>query len=160
MKHNYILLILIFFWSSCAGAQSTNNVIKRVELLDYGILNINKIKTIDTSLTASGKYTIAKMTSVKKTTDLIIAKKHEAFGITYKVIGNPHGTKVLLTIKIIHPPIKGRTSSKAKIWAYIGEPDYTFYSFDEDYELLEGKWKIQIWNKNKKLLEKVFHIKK
>jgi hypothetical protein len=160
MRVSLILAGVILFLSSCAGVNNTPTQISDLNLLDYGLMKINVKKTIEKSTTASGKYNVTDGVEFIETTSNITAKKKTTFGIKYQVNGTPTGRKVDLTVKIIHPKIKGKTVSTAKVKGTIGSWRSTFYTFDEDYELVEGEWRIQVWFENSMLLEKAFMVRK
>jgi len=151
---------IILMLSSCASMQSTPIQINNLQLLDYGLLNISGKKTIDKSTTATGKHNVVDgIEFYNKTTDIFPNLK-DTFGIKYQVNGTPEGKIAKFTFKVLHPPIKGRTMSTAKVKATVGSWRADFYTFDEKYELVEGEWKMQIWDKNQMLLEKTFTVKK
>jgi hypothetical protein len=160
MRITLILASIVFVLSSCAGMQSTPIQINSLQLLDYGLLNINVKKTIDKSTTATGKHNVVDEIEFYKQTTDIFPKIKNTFGIKYQVSGTPDGKIATLTFKVIHPPIKGRTMSTAKVKATVGSWRADFYTFDEEYELVEGVWIMQIWDKNHMLLEKTFTVKK
>lgn len=157
-----IILVLLFCAgiSSSAGAQSTAIQINSLQLLDYGLLNIHIEKTINKSTTATGKHNVIDEIEFYKQTSDISAKINNTFGIKYQVNGTPEGAIANFTFKVIHPPINGRTMSSADVKATVGSWRADFYTFEEEYELVEGEWKLQIWDNNTMLLEKAFTIKR
>jgi len=55
--------------------------------------------------------------------------------------------------------IEGRTQTRDvyELQSWIGQT-YTSYSFDEEWELIPGKWKFEVWHKGKKLCEQSFTV--
>jgi hypothetical protein len=157
-----IILVLLFCAgiSSSAGAQSTPIQINNLQLLDYGLLNIHMEKAIDKSTTATGKHNVIDDIEFYKQTSDITAQIKDTFGIKYQINGFPEGTIADFTFKVIHPPINGRTMSSAQVKATVGSWRADFYTFEEEFELVEGEWTMQIWDKNRMLLEKAFTVTK
>lgn len=88
------------------------------------------------------------------------------FGIRFRAVGAPDGARVVLRSvwKIpepgIHNPNNGNTyrQSVADFTAVIGKPHMRGYQFDEPWEVVSGDWTIEIWQGDRKLLEKSFTI--
>jgi hypothetical protein len=153
------MVSIVLFLSSCAGSQSAPVQITNLQLLDYGLLNINVKDTINKATTATGKHNVVDEVEFYKQTADISPQLKDTFGIKYQINGTPEGNITYLTYKVVHPSIKGRTSSSVNVKATIGSWRADFYTFDEEYELVEGEWKMQIWDKNQMLLEKTFTVK-
>ncbi len=160
MRVSIFLTTIVLFLSSCAGVNSPPTQISDIKLLDYGLMKINVKETIEKSTTASGKYNVTDGVEFLERTTNITAKKKNTFGIKYQVNGTPAGRKVDLTLKVIHPKIKGKTLSSARVKGTIGSWRSSFYTFDKDYELVEGEWKMQVWFESSMLLEKTFTVNK
>lgn len=158
MKITVILSSIFLFLLSCAEVNSSPAQITGLRLLDYGLLHVNIKKTKDKSTTATGKHNVVESAEFYKRTSEIIAKKKTTFGVKYQVNGTQTGKIVNLTYKVLHPPIQGKTMSSVKVKGTIGSWRADFYTFEEDYELVEGNWKMQILDGNKVLLEKIFTV--
>ena len=160
MKLHLTCLAILFFIFGCAGSQVDPKNIYGAEILDYGICTINLKETVSSDTTASGGYNVTEGVKFTKKTTNIPAEKEISFGIKYVVNGKPEGSKVKLKVIAIHPPIKGRTKSSAMVDAKVGTWRADFYTFNENYELVEGEWIFQIYYKNNLLIEKSFTVSK
>lgn len=145
---------------SCAGIESNAAQISEIRLTDYGILRLDMEKAAEAPVTAPGGQNVIRNAVFTEKTTSIPARKGSTFGIQYSVHGNPEGQTVELTYMVLHPPIKGQTSSSAKVKAAIGSQRADFYTFEEEYELVEGAWKMQIHQNDKLLLEQTFFVYK
>ena len=160
MKLHLTCLAMLIFIFGCAGSQIDPKNIFGAETLDYGICIINLKKTVSSDTTASGGYNVTEGVIFKNKTTNIPAEKGISFGIKYVVNGEPEGSKVKLKVVAIHPPIKGRTKSSAMVDAKVGTWRADFYTFNENYELLEGEWIFQIYDRDNLLIEKSFTVSK
>ena len=153
-----LCLVLLVAASGCVGAQINTDKVTDADLLEYGLCSINVKDTTALETTATGKYNVAKGTTFYKKTTKIPALLGSTFGIKYVVNGEPEGKEVNLKLKVTHPPIKGKTLSKATVIARLGIWRADFYTFDEPYELVTGNWTFQIYYEDKLLIDKQFLI--
>ena len=145
---------------SCAGIESNASQISEIRLTDYGILRLDIEKPAETPTTVPGGQSVIREAVFTEKTTSIPARKGTTFGIQYSVHGTPEGQAVELTYTVLHPPIKGQTSSSAKVKTVIGSLRADFYTFEEEYELVEGAWKMQIYDNGRLLLEQTFFVYK
>jgi hypothetical protein len=150
-----IIVIIICVFTSISYAKEK---IIDATLLDYGICNATVKETTNSETTATGQYNIIENTTFTEKTETIPAKLKTSFGIKYIVNGEPQNQEVKLLVRLIHPPIKGKTKSEAEVKAKIGVERFDVYSFDEEYELVPGEWIFQIFYKKQLLVEKSFKI--
>ena len=155
MKSNFTCLVILFLIIGCAGSQFGSQKIFGAETLDYGICTINLKETVSSDTTASGYYNETEGVEFTNKTTNIPAEMGISFGIKYVVNGEPEGSKVKLKLVVIHPPIKGKSKSSAMVEAKIGTWRADFYTFNESYELVEGEWIFQIYQKENLLLEEI-----
>ena len=160
MKSYLTCLAILFFILGCAGSQVDSQNILGAVTLDYGTCTINLKETVSSDTAASGGYNVTEGVIFTEKTSNISAEKGISFGIKYVVNGEPEGSKVKLKVVAIHPPIKGNIKSSAMVEAKIGTWRADFYTFNENYELVEGEWIFQIYHKNNLLIEKSFMVSK
>lgn len=159
MKFIASFIVTLVLITGCTGINTTPVNVSNLELLDYGLLNISVKNQIDMATTATGKHNVTVGVEFYETTNEIEAIKNKTFGIKYKITGTPVGEIANFTFKVTHPPINGKTESKVKIKGKIGSWRADFYTFDEDYELVAGEWKMQILEQSSTLLEQIFNVK-
>jgi len=100
---------------------------------------------------------------VKSTTD-IKAAIGTSFGIRVKLTGEPKDTVVTCGFRWLHPKmtdVPSGLSSEVDGWEShrrIGHPRYIGYTFDNQWELVPGKWTIQVMLGRKIVAEKTFNV--
>ena len=120
--------------------------------------------TLDAPNTISGKANNVIASQLVQSTTTIKAAVGTTFGILVKLFGEPGGAVVTSHFRCIHPkltdPASGR-SSETDDWESprpIGTPRYVSYTFDRDWELVAGRWTIQVMSDGKILAEKTFEV--
>lgn len=94
----------------------------------------------------------------------IKAKLGTRFGIQVLVGGSPKRQVANLLTKVIHPPLPvNDTDQTTEIDTWespmnIGVPRFTGWNFEDQKELVPGKWTIQILYRDEVLAEKVFDV--
>ncbi len=127
------------------------------ELLKFGNYVAESSQVVDAD-TPSGKLT--KSTNVKfvSQTDRVSNALNTSFGIQYVLNGPRQGEEVVVTMRILHPKIKGNT---VKTWISrptTGAPAHLGYGFDFEYERVPGTWTFQIIYGEQILIEKSFEV--
>jgi hypothetical protein len=105
------------------------------------------------------EYVIA---GFKHYTDEIHAEIGTTFGLKCEYIGETDSSKEY-TVKIFHPayttgPQKGVEGDSHTKMFKKGGVDYFLWEFMHDYELVPGKWEMQVFDKKKKIYSKTFQI--
>ena len=101
-----------------------------------------------------------------KTTNRIPGLLGSMMGIDYVIDGKPKGQKVKIVIKLLHPPTKNpqsktaTTESEQPLEQEIGKIQSIRFELGEKWEVVPGKWTIQIFYENRKLGEKIFTVYK
>ena len=88
------------------------------------------------------------------------------FGFRYRIVGKPDGQAVELRKVVVYPrggvqPPKSAQplqTTDRRLVKVIGGTSYTDYSLDEPWELVPGKWTMQLWQGSRKLAEKSFTV--
>jgi Domain of unknown function (DUF3859) len=153
-----ISLLLATVGSACA------QTVTGAEIVEFG-----KFNAVAHTIAPAPQTTLG---SIKGTTQEVLIEKTtkiEAFlgtrfGIRFKLIGEPAGEVVTCTIRGTHPkftnPASGRTTEVDQ-WEskrHIGEAEYTGFSFESRWELVPGRWTIQVVYDSKVVAEKTFDV--
>ena len=95
----------------------------------------------------------------------VLAKIGTRFGIQVLVHGKIRGDIVNeLTTRVTHPPITNPVTEKTSTtdeWQSpmnIGIPRFAGWVFEESWEMVPGKWKIEILSKGTSLVSKEFNV--
>jgi len=132
------------------------------EIVEYGILK--KLKS-ERFLALEGTVRQKVGTQFVQSTSAIEASVGKTFGIGVKFLGEPDGAIIPCHFRCIHPKLtdaaSGRTNNVDE-WegtCFIGQVRYTSYTFDYQWELVSGKWTIQVVYGGKVVAEKAFDVR-
>jgi hypothetical protein len=137
-----------------------------IEVTEYGLYTLN-ITGTQREATGVSRNTVGDIRHAA-TTRTVPAQIGVRFGFRYRVNGNPQGQKVELKRITIFPAPGLKTPNSAQplqkteytIVREIGALSYTGYGLEDPWELVPGKWTIQIWQGSRKLAEQVFTVVK
>jgi hypothetical protein len=153
-------VMILALTSACFAANVTG-----AEIVEYGVFD--KIRSVGPRKDAgsvTGQVDQVPEVRLKEKTSTVVAALGTNFGIVIKLTGDPAGELVDCSIRWIHPkltnPNSGRTTERNEIWSQrrIGEPEPTGYTFENAWEMVPGKWTIQLICKSKVLAEKTFDV--
>jgi hypothetical protein len=135
-----------------------------VAIKEYGIYDTLRKGVTDDPSSVTGKINELEAARLSKITDRIPL----IIGLTFGMKVVVHSTRDIKSVqlrKIYRYPLLGiadpKTGTVYLIQEYLGTyvvgKDYFIsYTFDEIHELLPGRWRIEIWDGDNKLAEKVF----
>ncbi len=134
-----------------------------VAIIDHGIY---RAETVRTERLANGfNSNIVKNICHVATTEAIPARMGVQFGFRYRLDGAPTGGVVTLTRVTRFPqPVKPSGGSVAQslsdrdVPMRIGTESYIGYGFDHAWELVSGRWAIELWYEKKMLAQQLFQI--
>jgi hypothetical protein len=131
------------------------------DITEVGIYTARVVKTYEVPSVAGGtNHWLDSFTLVQATTN-VPARLGTRFGFRYTIRGTPSNAPIVLMMVGEHPPYKnprtGKTGTRDgyELESWIGQT-YTSYSLDEEWELIPGKFKFEVWHKGKKLCEQSF----
>jgi hypothetical protein len=165
----FVLVALVCACGAAARAQDMR--VDRLELIGAGFYD-----TAKTTVTGSTQAAGAVTGSVKELSEVKLSPEPSAssarvgigFGVRFRSFGARDGERAVLRSvwQIPEPgivnPNDGKTyrQSVAEFDTTIGTDHVRGYSFDEPWEVVPGTWTLEIWQGDRKLLEKSFEIKK
>jgi hypothetical protein len=133
------------------------------KVTEAGIYTARVIKTFDIpGVTGGTNEGLDSFTLVQATTN-VPARIGTRFGFRYTIHGTPSNAPIVLKMVAEHPHYKDpktgkiQTRDEYELQSWIGQT-YTSYSLDEEWELIPGKFKFEVWHKNKKLCEQSFLV--
>ena len=152
------IFLLIILWAPAGHTESWS-----AKIVDYGIYSVStEGKSTDESV-AGGLVSTTGKRLIEETTQLE-AKIGTSFGFRYLLSGPDYGADV--QIKVIHPspitdPNTGKVFSRSEWGQWVPTDSVnwnTGWLFENDWEIVEGKWSIQLYLDDTKLLEQEFQI--
>jgi tetratricopeptide (TPR) repeat protein len=133
------------------------------EVTEVGIYKASVIKTFAVPGVAGGTNEgLDSFTLVEATTN-VPARIGTRFGFRYTIHGTPSNAPIDLTMVGEHPPYRNPKTGKTQardvygLQSWIGQT-YASYLFGEEWELIPGKFRFEVWHKGKKLCEQSFVV--
>jgi len=139
--------------------------IKEFGTFDSAKLKDSQFVHIDPWVVSLTKGNMDKL-KIRIKSDKVIADIGTSFGIRYRLKGDTR-ENIVITTRILTPGLKKPDSQGETImmeeWEdnrAVGEDSYEGFIFLDDYQLVPGKWTIQLFHEERKLAEKDFEISK
>ena len=163
MKFTALLLSLFICqltFSQTSITSKTNGILEFREL-DHGLAKVKDGTTEKLDNTPTGTHGWLQDFEIVKTTDSIQILPKANFGTVY-IINAKDTLNIDIVIEWIYPEKikneKGETFKRIKYTTNrpTNIPSASSYSLDEPYELVEGKWQMNIYIENKKVYNKTF----
>ena len=156
-------LILTFTaFRFCVFAQDTASV-TGAHVTEVGIYRARVVtKSAVPGVAGGTNEWLDSFTLVQATTN-VPARIGTRFGFRYTIHGTPSNAPIVLKMVGEHPPYKnpktGKTETRDEyeLQSWAGQT-YTSYLFEEEWELIPGKFKFEVWHRDKKLCEQSFTI--
>ncbi len=159
----HVLVAASLLIALCARAQDAR--VDGVEIVTEGVYATQRDPSKPFVRTDEGVSTTLAAWKHVRTTHVVPACKGTSFGAEVHVTGAPEGTVVMIRDVTI-PPHPLTDPDAAKPWQQmvsefpyaIGSTGIDMYGFDEDWELVPGIWRQQMWYGDKKLLDWTFEV--
>ena len=111
----------------------------------------------------SGIYDVKSSYRIKYTSDTIVAKKGAQFGIEFILLATTKGKVKIKAVWTFPEPIVNENGKVFKSYTFkdsrfTHERRYLEFVLKEEYMVVKGPWKLELFHKRNKILEKVFHL--
>jgi Domain of unknown function (DUF3859) len=140
--------------------------VERVDVVGKGLYRVETGERIPEATAPTGAIEPAiKFTNIENT-ETVPARIGVEFGLEYRIAGEPEGTEITLEFLVNYPeagiadpesPMPLR-ETKYELAKPIGELLYFGYGFENDWELVPGRWGFEIWHDGRKLAEEHFNV--
>lgn len=164
--NRFSILFVLFLAAFSSTTKAQDTFINAAETLAFGTFTAPKVSGYRRAATRNSppadgveKYRFDNFTSE------IPMEIGKMFGIEYQINTKPKGRPIQITTIIRFPDPglsdpKGHNylESKDTNFVEIGRPQLHGYGFDEDWELVPGKWVFEVWYKKAKLISKTFTV--
>ena len=158
------IIVIVAFSALLFGVMAQEKVsVTGASVTEVGIYTARVIKKFDVPGVTSGTNEGLDSFSLARATTNIPARIGTRFGFRYTIHGTPSNAPIVLKMVGEHPPFKDPKTGKSQsrdeyeLQSWIGQT-YASYSLDEEWELVPGKWKFEVWHKDKKLCEQSFTV--
>ena len=127
----------------------------------------NEARTVSSTRPRDGSISTVHDAQLIEKTRNVPAKLGVRFGFRHVVVGKPKGANVTLRKIVTFPPggLHNPASKEAvSRWEgniariLSGKPNYTDYAFDDPWELVPGRWTIELWDGDRKLASQSFNV--
>lgn len=153
-----------------AQARAQDARIDRLEIVEAGFYDSTKVEVTGSSAAAAaatGTVQEVKGVTVMPEPPAVSARVGIGFGVRFRSFGERDGERAMLRSvwKIPAPGIVNPTNhntyrqSVSDFPTTIGTNHWRGYGFDDAWEVVPGTWTLEIWQGDRKLLEKSFAIK-
>jgi len=138
---------------------------RRAHVVRHGLYGTNATTTRAAPETAAGKTRTARQMPKWIGAPAAIARtKGTFFGYEFVVDGQPAGSPLDAKIVVEHPPFRrpgAAEASSRESWTQmvaLGAPSFGGYGFDEDWEMVPGKWRVAVYSGARQLCQKEFVV--
>lgn len=158
------LLSQVILLSSCGFIEKPNPKDVTTKILNYGEGSAKVLEEHEDENVPSGKrFTTDYNLGISQTSDTINLYKGVQFGIEY-IIESPRSS--LIDIKtvwyfpssIVNNERREFSASEYSIRKLTNKYTYSSYELNQDYEMKEGEWIIELFYEDKKILKKSFFL--
>jgi hypothetical protein len=167
----FVLASLALALACVADARAQDMHVDRLEMVDAGFYDAAKATVTGTTPSAgtvTGTVHELRDVTLSPEPPATSARVGLGFGVRFRAFGARDGERAMLhsVWKIPSPgivnPNNGNTylESAADFATTIGTNHLRGYTFEEPWEVVPGTWTLEIWQGDRKLLEKSFEIKK
>lgn len=153
-----------FLLAGSAGGQQAR--IERVVIVEAGLLEARKIDQVATPGTASGTTSVLDSVVFYESSRQVPARLGVQFGVRYRIVGAPDGQEATVRVKWLVPepgmrnPLTGLAvrEDEAAETVIIGTDRLAGYRFGQAWEIVPGKWTLELWSGNRRLAGVAFTV--
>jgi hypothetical protein len=148
------------------GACAQVPQVDRIDVVEYGLYTANTDSRRAEPNTATGTVSMISNIQHAVTTLTVPAQQGVRFGYRFVVAGAPAGAAVPLHMVTVFPPpgltnpatqqLKAR--SEYDVTVPIGTTEFRGYNLTNDWEVVPGIWKIQVWYQGQMLAQQEFTV--
>lgn len=160
--------LMLFMAISLSGCGLTVDVYPKVKDVRAKELDAGYCSTLIRATRKSNKspFTInlhADSFRIQQSTDTVKAGLHVQFGLQYLLFAEQ---KTIVPIELVWTFPDGMVNAKGKKISQhrtkkkqmTHQRTWTSFIISEEYMIIEGEWKLEIFHKKKKMLEKIFYL--
>ena len=157
------LVVLLVSTGAATVNAGKKPVIQEAYVLKAGRYQANLIKRKPGSAEPRRRNLYERFKFIDESTRIPAVKGHR-FGLRFVILGEPRGSEIEIRVFRHHPPVNNPRSQKTTtLSTYTRKIQLNFaqvigYGFDEDWELVPGEHRFQVYHGPRKLLEQVFTV--
>lgn len=130
----------------------------------FGIYQLQTVGRVQDTGVSSGAVNFASSQNLLKQTDVVDARLGLTFGLNFTPRGTPPAAQIHVKARITHPPIRNpQTNRVFTVEEYsrterLGIPSFSSFTFENEWEMVPGKWTFQICYGDDVIVEKSFTV--
>lgn len=148
------------------GAAAQPARIDRITIVESGLLEARKIDQLATPGTATGHTSVLDSVVFYESSRNVPARIGVQFGVRYRIAGMPSGQEATIRIKWLVPapgmrnPLTGAVTrvDEADETVTIGTDRLAGYKFSQAWEVVPGKWTLELWSDDRRLGSVTFTV--
>lgn len=147
-----------------AAAQQAR--IDRITIVEAGLLEARKIDSVRTPGTASGETSVLDSIVFYESSRRVPARVGVQFGVRYRIAGRTAGQDATIRTRWLVPapgmrnPLTGTVTrvDEADETVTLGTDRLAGYKFGQAWEVVPGKWTLELWSEDRKLGSVTFTV--
>lgn len=164
MIRTTLLLSLLFFASCNEHTHRNDEPPYHFQEISHGIYATESTSREASTESPSGFQRFSSGVNLIKTCNVITAIKGKEFGIQYTIESNRDTTLLVKKVWEFPDTITNNNGEKfsrleRKMYVSTNQQLFTFYSLDEDYEVIKGKWILKFFLQDHLLYQRTFILK-
>lgn len=158
------MLFLLLLSSCTISSFATAKPKIKVERISYGLCEVNTSGKMVMEGSPTGTQNITSGFRLTKRTNRVPAELGQRFGVQYIIQADPGIEEVEVECVWVYPsPVTNAEGKVFKEARYTSVKSTSYisnlsYSFDKEYEVVKGKWLLQLYYKNVKTFEQAFFV--
>lgn len=154
---------MLFSFCSIFTFATTKPKIK-VERISYGLCSVNVTESVALEGSPTGSQNMTSGFRLVKRTNRVPAELGQRFGVEYIIRADPGIEEVEVACVWVYPsPVTNPQGQVFKEVSYTSVKSTNSisnlsYSFDKEYEVVKGKWLLQLYYKKVKIFEQAFFV--
>jgi hypothetical protein len=160
------LLLAAVLLAAPLAARAADLKVERIDVVDTGIYTVATGEVTADPAAPAGTIAAPIAATLVEATTTIPGRPGLEFGLRYVIVGEPAGAEIPLDFVIAYPapglvdpaepePLRESRFTRPKT---IGETVYLGYGFENDWEIVPGEWRFEIWHGGAKLAEQRFTV--
>jgi hypothetical protein len=157
------LVVLLIAIGAATTSAGKTPVVQEAYILKAGRYKANLIKRKPSGGQQNRRNLYERFKFIDEDTR-IPAVKGNRFGLRFVILGEPRGSEIEIRVFRHHPPVKNPLNKEVSLLStytrkiQLNYPQVVGYGFDEEWELVPGEHRFQIYHGPRKLIEQVFTV--
>ena len=164
MLRGMLFLVLFSFGSIFNAAAAAKPKKIKAERISYGLCSVDVTEEVALETSPTGSQNVTSGFRLVKRTNRVPAELGQRFGVEYIIRADPGIEEVEVECVWVYPtPVTNPEGQVFKEVRYTSVKSTNYisnltYSLDKEYEVVKGKWLLQLYYKKVKIFEQAFFV--